>query len=287
MKFTGSTEEHLFIQRIDSQSCDILQEPKESSLSILWFEEDHNILIIDGKEEHFDKNQIVFLTEFHKIVPKYIGSICFLRFNRPFYCVLDHDAEVSCKGLLFFGAAQLPIITIPDNELEKFTILIRMFLLEMESNDHLQMEMLQMMLKRYLILCTRLYKEQHDEVPEATGERDLIREYNFLIEQHFRTKHSVAEYAELLFKSPKTLSNIFAKIGSKTPLQYIHERIMLEAKRLLHYSDKSVKEIAFEVGYDNIQAFSRFFKKHEGISPSAFKEKIDQGKIANISGKST
>jgi AraC-like DNA-binding protein len=93
-----------------------------------------------------------------------------------------------------------------------------------------------------------------------------------MIEQHFKTKHTVSEYAELLFKSPKTLSKIFSKSGSKTPLNYIHDRKMLEARRLLHYSDKSVKEIAYEIGYQDIQTFSRFFKKQEGISPTEFKE---------------
>jgi len=93
-----------------------------------------------------------------------------------------------------------------------------------------------------------------------------------LVEQHFKTKHTVAEYAELLYKSPKTLSNIFLKMGSKTPLQYIQERKLLEAKRRLRYSNMQIQEIAYEIGYEDIQAFSRFFKKKVGISPSKFKE---------------
>jgi hypothetical protein len=79
-------------------------------------------------------------------------------FNRAFYCIADHDSEVGCKG--FFGASQFPKITIPDEELEKFEILWKMFAIEMESKDDLQNDMLLMMLKRLLILCTRIYKEQ-------------------------------------------------------------------------------------------------------------------------------
>jgi AraC-like DNA-binding protein len=95
-----------------------------------------------------------------------------------------------------------------------------------------------------------------------------------LVEQHFKTKHSVAEYAQLLNKSPKTVYNIFSKKGAKNPLRYIQERKMHEARRLLQNSSMQIKEVAYEIGYDNIQAFSRFFKKQEGISPSKFKEKI-------------
>lgn len=286
MKFIGHTQEYLFLETIDGHSCDILKEKVESSLSILWFQSDTNILIIDGKEEVFYKNQIIFLTEFHQIVPKKIGKIRFLRFNRPFYCILDHDSEIGCKGILFFGASQLPVISLDLLDLEKFDTLWKMFTIEMKSNDNLQIDMLQMMLKRYLILCARRYKSQ-ENYPQERNETDLVREFNFLVEQHFRNKHSVADYAELLHKSPKTISNIFSKMDSKSPLKYIHERISLEARRLLYYTDHPIKEIAYQLGFEDIQAFSRFFKKQEGISPSEFKEKRELGTIANSSGITT
>jgi AraC-like DNA-binding protein len=76
----------------------------------------------------------------------------------------------------------------------------------------------------------------------------------------------------MLNKSPKTLSNLFKKYNEKSPLQVIQNRTILEARRLLRYSDKSIKEIAYEIGYEDIQSFSRFFKKVEGISPSDFKK---------------
>ncbi|TRX61869.1 hypothetical protein FNH22_03580 [Fulvivirga sp. M361] len=182
-----------------------------------------------------------FLTEFHTIKIISTKRIRFLRFNRPFYCVLDHDDEVSCKGVLFFGASQLPVITLPEEEIKKFEILWEMFSIEMESNDNLQIDMLQMMLKRYLILCTRLFKQQ-TQYPEDKKEVDIVRQFNFLVEQHFRSKHTVAEYSGLLNRSPKTLSNLFSKLGSKTPLQFIQDRIMLEARRLLRYSELQIQQ---------------------------------------------
>ena len=271
MKFIGNTDEYLQLQTLEKENCNVFDEIVESSLSILWFKLGPNEFIIDGEEQVFAKNQIVFLTEFHKVTVTSIEEIRFLRFNRPFYCILDHDTEVGCKGILFFGASQLPIIQIPNEEIEQFETLWKMFNIEMQSDDNLQIDMLQMMLKRYLILCTRLFKLQ-EHYPNKKVESDIVRAFNFLVEQHFKSKHTVAEYAELLYKSPKTLSNIFSKIGSKTPLQYIHERKMLEARRLLRYSDKQIQEIAFEIGYEDIQTFSRFFKKQEGLSPSDFKD---------------
>lgn len=281
MKFSGNTNEYLQLQTLEKHNCSVFEETIEGSLSVLWFDSDFNELVIDGQEYVFSKNEIVFLTEFHEVCVKKIDKIKFLRFNRSFYCVIDHDAEVGCKGILFFGASQLPIIQIPNEDKEQFETLWKMFGIEMKSKDRLQIDMLQMMLKRYLILCTRLFKSQ-EEYPTKKLEVDIVREFNFLVEKHFKTKNSVAEYAELLNKSPKTLSNIFSKVSSKTPLQYIHERKMLESRRLLRYTDKQIQEIAYEIGYDDIQAFSRFFKKQEGISPSLFKVKGFQGKNANL-----
>jgi AraC-like DNA-binding protein len=96
-----------------------------------------------------------------------------------------------------------------------------------------------------------------------------VREYNYLVESNFKTKHQVADYAEMN-KSPKHYL-IYSKNNEKSPLQIIQDRTILEARRLLRYSDKSIKEIAYEIGYEDIQSFSRFFKKIEGVSPSDFK----------------
>jgi len=101
---------------------------------------------------------------------------------------------------------------------------------------------------------------------------NVIREYNILVEKHFKELHQVKDYADLLFKSPKTLSNLFHQFGKKTPLSVIHERIILEAKRLLLYSDKTAEEIAYELGYKDAGHFSKFFKKHEGNSPNIFRK---------------
>lgn len=277
MKFSGSNHEFIELDVLQGQGCTIFQNPEPSSLTILWFREYDNILTVDGVDHTFHKNQIVFFTEFHKITAKQKHTSHYLRFNRSFYCIIDHDQEVSCKGLLFFGASQLPIISIPDEEVDHFETLWKMFSIEMNSKDNLQGSMLQMMLKRYLILCTRLFKDQYQPDTIGGNENDLIREFNFLVEKHYKSKHSLAEYAELLYKSPKTISNTFSKLGSKSPLQYIKERRMLEARRLLRHTDRQVKEVAYAVGFDDIQAFSRFFKTQEGISPSEFKKKLVSG----------
>ncbi|MBK7939131.1 MAG: helix-turn-helix domain-containing protein [Lewinellaceae bacterium] len=273
MEYKGHTDEYLLLAEITPNNCHLLKEDTPNGQSLLWMMADGSQLNIDGRDYTFQQNEVVCLTEFHRVRVKKVSSLRMVRFNRPFFCVIDHDSEVGCKGVLFFGASQLPVFQVPAEELEKFDILWRMFSIEMQSKDSLQIEMLQMMLKRLLILCTRLYKAQKMAgLAAENGHADIVREFNFLVEQHFKTKHTVAEYADLLHKSPKTISNLFSRLGTKTPLQLIQERKMLEARRMLRYTDLPVKEIAYELGYEDLQTFSRFFKAQEGVSPSEFRE---------------
>ena len=83
-------------------------------------------------------------------------------------------------------------------------------------------------------------------------------------------------YANLLHKSPKTLSIIFSICKLPSPLRIIHERIETEAKRLLLYSTKSSKEIAILLGFEDQSSFSRFFKNMTGQSTVQFRNETER-----------
>jgi AraC family transcriptional regulator, transcriptional activator of pobA len=270
--YQGRHQELLMLEEVRGELPPPFTTSVTTGLTFVWFVKSQSVKV-DGLTYLFQADQILCLTEFHHLDTRTFKETRFIRFNRPFYCVKDHDDEVGCRGLLFFSAAQLPVITIPKAELEKFELLWKMFALEMGTRDNLQFEMLQMMLKRFIILCTRLYKHQHNLVSPQIKEPEIIRAYNLLVEQHYKTQHTVAFYASQLHKSPKTLANLFLKYGLPRPLEIIQERIMLEARRLLRYTDKSIKEVAYQVGYEDLQSFSRAFRTHEKISPTAFKDK--------------
>jgi AraC-like DNA-binding protein len=270
MKFIGRTDELLEIGskvNLDRTKLDL----SDKELALIWFLEDDNEVEIDNQTYTLKKNQIICLTAFRNFKIVKSNSYQYLKFNSPFYCILDHDSEVGCKGILFYGASNAPIISPTEADIDILETVWKMLLIEMKSRDNLQLEMLQMMLKRILILCTRIYKGQEKYNVLEVAKVDVVREFNFLVETHFKTKHSVSEYASLLNKSPKTLSNLFKKLNKRTPLQIIRDRIILEVKSLLSYTDKPISEIGYDVGFSDIQSFSRFFKKYQGVSPSEFR----------------
>jgi AraC-like DNA-binding protein len=195
------------------------------------------------------------------------------QFNRAFYCILNHDKEVGCIGFLFYGIRFPFFIQLNEKETGTFSTITQTFREEFNEPDNYQGEMLRSLLKRIIIKATRIGKSQTESYKDYSDEKlDLVRNFALLVEGHFKKEHEVQFYAAALHKSPKTLANLFALYRQPSPLKIIHDRIILEAKRLLYYTDRSAKEIAYALGYDNPEHFGRFFKSKTGSNISTFKK---------------
>ena len=246
----------------------------ENLFRIVWVIGETATFIVDTIPIEVKKNQMIFFTP-HNVVEltSKDHQLISFSFNREFYCINDHDHEVSCYGHLFYGSSETPVITLSEKDQISLNRLMEVFREEFEYKDQIQGQMLQILLKRMLIKSSRLIKEllENPEIPQT--QLDIIRKFNVLVEMHFKEKHRVKDYADLLFKSPKTLSNLFKQYNDKSPLQVINERIVLEAKRQLSYTNKTIDELAYELGYSDAAHFSKFFKKHVGDSPNGFRKK--------------
>jgi AraC-like DNA-binding protein len=243
---------------------------------ILWARDKDASIIVDGYRLEIKKHQVAFCTPLNIVEIQKDSGLTAVIFNREFYCIRDHDAEVSCQGFLFFGSSLPPVVTLSEKDVTGFEAMFYILKEEFETKDHIQGEMLRSLLKRLLIKSTRLIKIEKSEEEIPKPQYDLVRQYHLLVEQNFREKHQVADYAEMLFKSPKTLSNLFKKSGDKSPLKIINERIVLEAKRLLFYSNKTVEEIGYEVGFSEPAHFSKFFKNQLGSPPATYKKNFKE-----------
>lgn len=247
-----------------------------NTIKFLWNRNDDPVAFeVDGMPLKLMPNQMVTVTYLQNVSFSNTQSpLSAILFNKEFYCIADHDSEVSCNGILFFGTQDLPIISIPKDAELKFNLWFEVFLEEFQTPDTIQGDMLQMLLKRLIIMSTRLAKEQHIVKALDNEQVDVIRKFNYLVDIHYKTKRKVSDYAEMLFKSPKTLSNLFSIYNQKTPQQIILERLSLEAKRLIHFTDKQNQEIAFDLGFNDPAHFSRFFKKMTNKTPSEYREML-------------
>lgn len=271
--YTNQLEESIF--NLTDFNCASSQQllKKDSLYKIIWAKDRNASIVVDGYKIEIKKHQIIFCTPLNvlEIELGQRGMMSFV-FNREFYCIRDHDKEVSCNGFLFFGSSQPIIVSLNTKEQESYKMLYYFFKEEFEIEDHIQGEMLRVLLKRLLIKSTRLFRSKITEPKLLDDKVDTIRRFNILVEKNFREKHAVSDYAGMMNKSPKTLSNLFKKYSEKTALTFINERILLEAKRLLIFSDRTSTEIAYELGYKEPAHFSKFFKNQTGTSPIEFKK---------------
>lgn len=100
----------------------------------------------------------------------------------------------------------------------------------------------------------------------------VIEKFKKLIEDHFKTHHEVAFYAKALGIGGQALTMQLTRSIGKPPRLLIQERILLEAKRYLVFSELSVAEIGYELGFLDANYFTRFFRSHEKITPAAFRK---------------
>lgn len=246
---------------------------RDDLYKIVWAMNDSVKLGLDGYRVLLQKNHLLFATPLNQLdLDIENKDIVVYTFNREFYCIRDHDAEVSCNGFLFLGSSAPIVVGLSEQEQRSFKLLYEFFVEEFETIDHIQGEMLLVLLKRLLIKSVRIARKILPDEDMPQTKLDTIRKFNLLVEMHFREKHKVGEYADLLHMTPKSLSNLFSRYYTKSPLKIITERIILESKRLLDFSDKNINEIALVLGFEELSHFSKFFKTQVGLSPTEYKD---------------
>lgn len=100
----------------------------------------------------------------------------------------------------------------------------------------------------------------------------LANRFKQLIKEQFREMKQVKQYALLLHITPLYLNEVMKEITGFSASYWIHHEILLESKRLLAFSEKDVRQIAWDLGYEDDAYFSRFFKKHTGSAASTFRK---------------
>lgn len=196
-------------------------------------------------------------------------------YNQDFYCIQIHDKEVACDGLLFNNVQNMPKVALAAEEVPMIEYLFEQMTDEFRLQDSSLEEMLRTYLKQLFIKSVRLWKKQNLEgqVIAQQVELDFFRRFTFLVDEHYKTKHNVADYAGLLFMAPKTIAHKFKRLALPQPNDIIKNRIVLEAKRLLAHTSMTAKEIGYELGYDDPAYFNRMFTQKTGETPAGFRAK--------------
>jgi AraC family transcriptional regulator, transcriptional activator of pobA len=129
-----------------------------------------------------------------------------------------------------------------------------------------------------LILLFRIreiYRVHVKELKKNTSRRaQIANRFKLLAENKFIEMRTVNEYADLLHITPKYLSDAVNETFGRSPLQIIHDLLLLEAKVQLRSTDQSISEIAYSLKFEDQSHFTHFLKKRTGLSPSAFRKQL-------------
>lgn len=103
-------------------------------------------------------------------------------------------------------------------------------------------------------------------------EQMLYKEFTHAVLAHYKSEHGVSYYASLLGVSLPHLCSTIKSVSKRTPLQIINEALVLDAQAQMRSTHKQIKEIALELGFENVSFFAKFFKKHTGMTPREYRE---------------
>ena len=271
-------------------SFDNIQQFKEiqrlNYFSLIWIKNGNGIVKVDFSEYIFFENQLLAFAPYQPFMlssdEKIEGIV--LNFHPEFFCIHKHQAEIACNGILFNNIYKPPYVSIDEPSKNILEMVVEQMKSEMQNPELAQYELLVSYLKIFLITATRLKNQQQPEEEQIDNGNTapfILQNLKNYIESNFKTKHSASDYAELLNISPKALAKITKNHFNKTLTNLIAERIIIEAKRELYLTNKPVKEIAYELGYDDEHYFSRFFKNNADISPQVYRDTVGFGKAMN------
>jgi len=261
------------LRLINFENTCIIDTPEQiNTYSIYWIKDGEGTYNIDFKSYSFMGNVLLFLSpgQIFSVDTENIKQAYQLSFIRDFYCIQTHDKEVACNGILFNNVYETPFVKPCKNDIKKLEFILDSLIEEFENEEAAQYDMLQSYLKQFIIHSVRIKKEHYPVKKDI--ETKLFKDFSLLVEQNYKIMHSVTKYAERLGISPKSLTKHFQKVGATTPSDYIKNRIILEAKRKLIYSNDSVKHIGYDLGFNDSAYFTRFFTKATSKSPLQFKK---------------
>jgi AraC-like DNA-binding protein len=113
---------------------------------------------------------------------------------------------------------------------------------------------------------------QSDNIKAITYQQEKLQEFLDLLEVNISSKKQASAYADMVSLSPFQLNSITKNLLGKTVAELIEDQILLEAKRHLLATPNQVNQIAFQLGYEDVSYFIRFFKKLTGHTPEAFRK---------------
>jgi AraC-like DNA-binding protein len=234
----------------------------------MFLEEVSGTHIIDFESYQATDNSLHFVgkSRVHKVdyASNVIGGV--LLFPESIFNNSESDMKL-LSSFSFFKNGAHPLLDLELSDFNSVKDLVN------KIKDSLQKDSLEMskyLLFALLIQVRELYNKTVKSNKSKKEPRELMR-YQELLKEHGTSWKTLNSFTTSIGITTLRLNNFCKKHYGKTALQLLHDRKLLAAKRMLVYSEKQVKEIAFDCGFNDVAYFNRFFKKHTNCTPLIFR----------------
>lgn len=243
---------------------------------VIWFQSGTPTHSVDFNSIAIQPNSILFLNK--NVVHCFDAETAFtgkaLLFTDRFYYQSASDFKYLRNSILFNDLFSVSLVEAADNA-PVFRDLLALMHAEYETvRDQLQAPILKNYLHNFLMLAERQRRQQNFIEIKPSADLDYVLLFRDLLEEQFRDQKQVGFYTRHLSVMEKRLNTATKNVLGKTAKEVINDRVLLEAKRLLANSLMSIKEIAYEIGFDEPGNFIKYFRKYTSQTPTEFKEKV-------------
>ncbi|WP_299214067.1 AraC family transcriptional regulator [uncultured Aquimarina sp.] len=230
--------------------------------------------IIDFNEFLLKDGQAFFLSpgQVHQIKEEQKSYGWVITFSRQFLAKNNIDYRFIEDINLFQDYGYTPPLPLNEIQLKKLNTYSTQIFETYHADSKFKLEAIGALLKLLLIYSNNVCDIDKKDPQQLHVGSIILKEYKNLVEDHFSDWHKVQQYAEALHVTPDHLNRTIKSLIGKTAKEYLQSRIIVAAKRLLSFSDKTTKEIGYDLGFSEPANFSNFFKKCTGFPPSQFRQ---------------
>jgi len=241
---------------------------------IIWVKKGTGTHLIDLEKFELQDNTVYCITpgQVHQLNTTEPAEGYVISFMAEFLGAAEENYDLLFNTGLFYTFSSSPVIKVNEATSAEMEDAVAKMMKEFSNFFLLRAEILRGFLKIFLIYLTRQY-EKPVESEAHSKSIDLVKHFFAMVEKNYTTKKMVTDYAGELAVTPNYLNEVVKKVTGFPASHHIQQRIILEAKRQAVYSNVTMKEIAWELGFDDTAHFSKFFKNAAGESFSDFRAK--------------
>ncbi len=244
---------------------------------VLFLNQGSGIHIIDSNEYEIRPPCVFFMSpgQAHKLKLSHDIDGYILLFTAEFYLLGQANKNKLLELPFFFSVEQStpPLLLNNTDDVSFLKTLFERGVKELINSHSNQDDIIRSLLDLILQTCNNLYPLGNTNSGNSRSNL-IVKSLLLLIEDNYRNNFSIKQYADIMNITPNHLTQVVRKVTGKTSNQIIHDKVILETKRLLIHSDMTVTEIADYMSFADQSYFTKFFKKVVGITPAEYRKKV-------------